>query len=265
MSITKKNLLFRIIIALIFGPAVIFALYSGGVYLLIFLMIIVFGLSSEFVSLPGVKISPVRGGIIVGSCMIIPLLYWLEWQSFVPVVVLVFSAAWFLLELFIKDMEHGLETSAYGVFGIILFGWVPSLAWELNSFAPLFAVLPMVLVWFGDTTAYFVGNWIGGPKMTPVLSPNKTWAGFAGEIIGALIVGLVFRFLWPSVFGWDIVAFSGIAGFIAVGGDLFESKVKREMKIKDSSNAIPGHGGFWDRFDSWLFVQVAAWIYFIIF
>ena len=232
--------------------------------MLIFIFVVVSGLTAEFSSMTAVRFGPWRSGFFIATALMVPLLYWLGWQSFVPKLLLMFSAAWFLLELLRKEVARSLEISAYGVFGVILFGWIPSLAMELNGVNPLFAVLPIVLVWVADTAAYFAGNWIGGPKMTPNLSPHKTWAGFAGEIIGAAAVGLAFRLIWPEVFGWSILGFAVTAGFIAVFGDLFESKIKREMKIKDSSNAIPGHGGFWDRFDSWLFVQFLAWIWFVI-
>jgi len=239
-------------------------LYSGDVYLLIFIFVVVFGLTSEFSSMTAVRFGPWRSGFFIATALMVPLLYWLGWQSFVPKLLLIFSAAWFLLELLRKEVARSLELSAYGVFGVILFGWFPSLAMELHAVNPLFAVLPIVLVWVADTAAYFAGNWIGGPKMTPVLSPYKTWAGFAGEIVGAAVVGVAFRLIWPEFFGWSVLGFVIPAGLIAVLGDLFESKIKREMKIKDSSNAIPGHGGFWDRFDSWLFVQFWAWVWFVV-
>ncbi len=264
MTTAGKNLLLRVLVAAVFGPAVIFALYSGGVYLLIFQMAAVFGLSAEFTLLPSVRFRPLRSGFFIASCLAVPLLHWLEWQSFVPAFVLLFSAAWFLLELAERGVDRTIETSAYGVFGLVLFAWAPSLVWELHAVDPLLAVLPMALVWTSDTTAYFAGSWIGGPKMSPTISPNKTWAGFAGGMIGAFIAGLGFRLAWPSVFGLDILFFAPIAGLVAIGGDLFESKVKREMNIKDSSRAIPGHGGWWDRFDSWLFVQLASWVFYIL-
>ena len=264
MNIKKKNLALRILIAAIFAPAILFMLYSGGVYLLIFLLVVIFGLTAEFSSLPAVDLSPIHSGFFIGSALAIPLLYWLGWQSFVPTFVLIFSAAWFLLELLRPDMERSLEVAAFGVAGIVLFGWIPSLTMELADANPLYAVLPMALVWVADTAAYFAGNLIGGPKMTPNLSPHKTWAGFVGEIVGAAIVGIAFRLIWPELFGWNIIFFALPAGIIAVFGDLFESKIKRGMKIKDSSSAIPGHGGIWDRFDSWLFVSFWAWVWFLV-
>jgi len=262
MTIKRKNLLIRIIVALAFGPAVIYSLYVGGVFLLVLLLAIVFGLLAEFGALPSVKFNALQEGFLVGSGMLMLFFFWIDFPVSQLSCLIVFSAVWFLLELLRRPMEGSLERSAFGPFAIVLFSIVPSLAIELNRANPLYAVLPIALVWCGDTVAYFAGNVLKGPKMTPVLSPNKTWAGFFGEIIGAALIAVVFRLIWPHIFDWGILLFAIPAGIIAVLGDLFESKVKRELNIKDSSMAIPGHGGIWDRFDSWLFVQLWAWVYF---
>ncbi|HHS51202.1 MAG TPA: hypothetical protein ENN07_08825 [candidate division Zixibacteria bacterium] len=264
MSSKAKNLLYRVLVAAVFAPAIILAVYFGDVFLLTFLLIVSFGLSSEFSMLPGVDFGAFRSAFFIACCMLIPVLYWLDLGAIVPVFVLIASTAWFLLELLRNRTENTLETAAMGVFGLVLFGWMPSLAWELRAGNILYVIFPLALVWIADTAAFFAGSLIGGKKMSPVLSPNKTWAGFAGEMFGALAVGVVFWQIWPQSFGWTIVPFAAFAGLVAVGGDLFESKIKRGMKLKDSSNAIPGHGGFWDRFDSWLFVQLFAWVFFIL-
>ncbi len=265
MTIAKKNLLFRILVALFFVPAILYSFYSGGVFLYLALTAIIFGLSSEFGTLPTFDFNGYQETLLVAGSLAIPLIIWLGSPVPLEALFIALCTVWFLLELTRRPLSGGMRRSMAGPFVFFLFALVPSLAFQLNSANGLFAILPFVIVWTADTSAYFAGNALKGPKMTPTLSPNKTWAGFFGEILGAAIVGVVFRLLWPGVFDWGIMFFAIPAGLIAVLGDLFESKVKRELSIKDSSDAIPGHGGFWDRFDSWLFVQIWAWIYFVIF
>ncbi len=104
-------------------------------------------------------------------------------------------------------------------------------------------------VWGADSLAYFAGRAIGGPKLAPKISPNKTWAGFFGGLAGALIVSWVIA-AW---FGYSIttkfiVLVLGLA-IISQIGDLAESALKRHFDVKDSGNLIPGHGGVLDRID----------------
>jgi len=251
----------RVLIAAVFIPAMLFCFYSGGLFLLLALWVVIFGLSAEFGILPAIGLNFWQGALLVAGAMAIPAIRYFEMPICIGEFVLIFSAAWFLLEL-VRPVEGSLIRSMAAPFVLVLFGWIPLLAFDLYGISGYHAVLPLVLVWVSDTSAYFAGHAFGKRKMSPRLSPNKTWAGFIGGVLGAVIVGVAFWLLRPSAFGWHIVFFALPAGVIAILGDLFESKMKRSMSIKDSSDAIPGHGGFWDRFDSWLFVQLWAWIYF---
>jgi phosphatidate cytidylyltransferase len=117
----------------------------------------------------------------------------------------------------------------------------------------LFAV-----VWSSDTAAYAAGRTIGGPKLWPRVSPNKTWAGLIGALCAGALVGAVFAVLEPEASAARLV-FLGIAlAFIAQAGDLAESALKRVFNLKDASALIPGHGGFMDRMDSIVAAAVAA-------
>lgn len=113
-----------------------------------------------------------------------------------------------------------------------------------------------VIVWATDTGALIVGNLVGGPRLAPVLSPNKTWAGTLGGIIAAAVLTTVFI----GVMGGQMAAaalFGATLAVVAHLGDLFESWVKRRFHFKDSGSLIPGHGGVLDRIDSTLFTLVA--------
>lgn len=107
-------------------------------------------------------------------------------------------------------------------------------------------------VWGCDTGALICGKLIGGPKLVPRLSPNKTWAGFVGgSAIASLAAAAVFAILGAEA--WRGAMFGLIIAFISHGGDMFESWVKRRVGRKDSGHLIPGHGGVLDRIDSMLF------------
>jgi phosphatidate cytidylyltransferase len=121
-------------------------------------------------------------------------------------------------------------------------------------------------VWAADTAALFVGRSLGGPRLAPTLSPNKTWAGFIGGVLAAAAaeaayVGIVSAYLGapgaPSWLGFA-APFGLLLGIAAAFGDLFESWVKRRCQAKNSGSLIPGHGGMLDRIDSLLFAAPAA-------
>jgi phosphatidate cytidylyltransferase len=110
----------------------------------------------------------------------------------------------------------------------------------------------LVLVWASDCGAYVVGRLIGGPKLAPKISPNKTWAGLAGCIVSASIVGFTFAKNIPLDNLYEFIVISGLIGLISQMGDLLESAFKRHFGAKDASNLIPGHGGVLDRVDALL-------------
>jgi phosphatidate cytidylyltransferase len=114
------------------------------------------------------------------------------------------------------------------------------------------------LVWATDTGAYVVGRKIGGPKLAPRISPNKTWAGLFGGMAAAAIVGLAASALVAGVSPWVAVPLGAALAVVEQGGDLFESAVKRHFGVKDSSSLIPGHGGVLDRVDGLLSVSLAV-------
>jgi phosphatidate cytidylyltransferase len=144
--------------------------------------------------------------------------------------------------------------------GGVLYIGVPALALvAARALAPQGAWLVIGLflaVWATDTGALVAGNLIGGPKLAPVLSPNKTWAGTLGGVAAAALieatyVGILGGKALPALF------YGAALSVVAHAGDLFESWVKRRFSRKDSGSLIPGHGGALDRIDSTLSAAVA--------
>lgn len=111
-----------------------------------------------------------------------------------------------------------------------------------------------IVTWTTDIGAYFAGRAIGGPKLAPSISPNKTWAGLAGGMISAALAGWAWTeyAMLPSSLIWLAPAFAAAAQ----GGDLFESWLKRRAGAKDSGSILPGHGGILDRLDGLVVVAV---------
>ena len=124
-----------------------------------------------------------------------------------------------------------------------------------------------IIIWASDVGAYCIGMLLGkySKKLFPSVSPKKTWAGFWGGLVFAILAGLILVWTGLWTYPWyHAVILSVIMHVAGVFGDLFESQWKRVCDIKDSGNIIPGHGGMMDRFDSALFAIPAGVIYLVI-
>jgi phosphatidate cytidylyltransferase len=117
------------------------------------------------------------------------------------------------------------------------------------------AVIAVLLVVATDVGAYFVGRTVGGPKLWPRISPNKTWSGLGGGMIASALALLALS--PPDTINRAIylICFGFFVAIVAQAGDLFESRMKRLAGVKDSGNLLPGHGGLFDRLDGLLAVQ----------
>lgn len=116
----------------------------------------------------------------------------------------------------------------------------------------------LLVVWAIDTAAYVVGRSVGGPKLAPRISPNKTWSGLFGGLAGAMLVGLIFGWADGVSTPWRLALVSGGLAVVEQIGDIAESYAKRRFGAKDSGNLIPGHGGLLDRLDGMLAVVTAV-------
>jgi phosphatidate cytidylyltransferase len=163
-----------------------------------------------------------------------------------------------------------LPAAAVTVFGVLYAGWLLSFALRLRhpyasasfddarvGMALLF--YPLLLTWIGDSLAMAGGRTLGGPKMAPLISPNKTWAGGMSGLFGTVAVSLiyaavVFTRVGVAVSLGEALIFGVVISVAGQVGDLAESLFKREIGVKDSSTLIPGHGGVLDRLDSLYFV-----------
>ncbi len=120
----------------------------------------------------------------------------------------------------------------------------------------------LVVVWVGDTAAFFVGRGIGRWKLSPRTSPGKTWEGAFANLLGALLVGALFGRYWLVIPPVHLLAMSALGSVAGQLGDLFESAFKRSADVKDSGTLVPGHGGVWDRIDALILTAPVVWYYF---
>jgi len=117
-------------------------------------------------------------------------------------------------------------------------------------------------IWIGDSAAYYGGITFGKHKLFPRVSPKKSWEGAIFGFIFSVGTMILAKVLVLNTLNWiNVLVIGIIIGTVGQIGDLVESLIKRDSEVKDSSSLIPGHGGFFDRFDSLLFSAPAIWIY----
>ncbi len=169
-----------------------------------------------------------------------------------------------MVYLLLKSPVDFVKRSTAAVFAIFyipfLAGFILLLAHDGNPIGKIFTLV--VVVSCNDTFAYFSGVLFGKHPLAPHISPKKTWEGLIGAIVATTLgAALVFHFALHD--HWWLGALIGILGVItATCGDLIESALKRDLRIKDMGTLLPGHGGVLDRVDSLLFTEPSVWFVF---
>lgn len=163
--------------------------------------------------------------------------------------------------------ERPLASVAVTLFGIGYAAVLPSVAFVIRHaqwggrswIGTAMVFFPLIVTWVCDSAAMFAGRMVGGPKLAPIISPGKTWAGAVAGVIGGTAIGAVYAAVVLARAGIALgmasaVVLALVISVIGQVGDLAESLLKREAGVKDSSALIPGHGGVLDRLDSLYFV-----------
>lgn len=171
--------------------------------------------------------------------------------------------AWYVVAR--KNLENSLPSSAIAVLATTYVGMLGGSLIRLHNDFPEGSKLVfflLLVVWLGDSGAYYVGKTFGKHKLSPHISPKKTVEGLAGGIAASIITAVVIHFTFFETFPLLHAIIAGvILSFAGVVGDLAESMWKRSAAVKDSGTLIPGHGGFLDRFDSILFTAPILYTY----
>lgn len=170
----------------------------------------------------------------------------------------------FIFELFSKS-DHPFHNVALVLLGMTYisapFSMLNLISYDGEHFSPNIVMGLLFLIWSNDTGAYIVGSQIGRTKLLPRISPKKTWEGFVGGLLLTFLVawGLSTKFTEIKTNHWLVLA--GISSVFGTIGDLVESMLKRSFDVKDSGSLLPGHGGFLDRFDAFMFLVPFATAY----
>ena len=168
-----------------------------------------------------------------------------------------------IFELYRKK-QNPLHNWAYFILGQVFIALPFSLLnfiLFVDNWKPLILLSVFVTIWVNDTGAYLTGVTLGKHRMFERISPKKSWEGFVGGALAAILSGYIFSLFIPQISLINWFLFSEIIVVFGTFGDLIESLMKRTLNVKDSGNVIPGHGGLLDRFDSMLLAAPAIWIY----
>jgi len=249
----SSELVLRVCSALVLVPLAIGTAYLGGWAFALFWGAAAIGVLWEWISL--VAPSEERSMLLIGGAAL-------------------------ALAVALSGMGHALAAIvvlAMGALGVAALTLAPRRAWIAGAvvYAGALAVAPIVLrldeedgflaviflfaiVWMTDIGAYFAGRALGGPKLVPQVSPNKTWAGAVGGLLAAILAAVAVAKLaaLSAIFPLAVLALA--LSVFAQAGDLFESFLKRRFHAKDSSHLIPGHGGLMDRLDGFVTASAAA-------
>jgi phosphatidate cytidylyltransferase len=250
-------------------PAILF----GGIFYYLLMGTFLIGAAWEYVQLfHAVKFEP-QMYITVGGVILITFTRMFFPQFALPVFeAAILAALAYHLIAYERGRDQAALDFAITVTGLTYIGWIGSYLFNLRNLPEggWWFMLVMFCVWLGDSGAYSIGRYYGRHKMAPRLSPKKSWEGYAASVFTATLGGVFFVYAFTTygnLAGQITLLQGAILGFILGAlpplGDLGESMIKRQSGIKDSSDIIPGHGGFFDRIDSWLWGAVIGY-YFLI-
>ena len=205
------------------------------------------------------------GDIFLISSGLVPMVY----MSLVAA----FPLAWFVIEMYSKAPTPFTNTcyNAMGLFYLAVpLSSASFLVFRGGGYEYKYLLAILFFAWANDSWAYLIGKYFGKTKLFERISPKKTWEGFAGGFIFSILFAFLVDWLMPLIGQKDVnivhyVAMAVITSILSTYGDLAESMIKRNLEIKDSGSALPGHGGFLDRFDGLLFALPANTLYITIF
>ncbi|MDD4856799.1 MAG: phosphatidate cytidylyltransferase [Candidatus Krumholzibacteria bacterium] len=263
----------RVLASIIFIPCLVIIARRGGYYYLALIDIMILIGMWEFYKMMEAKgLRPYKTmGILSG----LALSWYMFFQQgvYANLLMSVIFIGIMALELARRDKGLAVYHVSVTVFGVFYVAWLGShliLLRELPHLKGLdyslgfsFVIMTFAITWCYDTGAYFVGSWLGRRQILPSVSPGKTYEGAIGGVLCSVVGMLVCRAtIAPYMALLPGIALAIVTSIVGQFGDLSESMIKRDAKIKDSSKTIPGHGGVLDRFDSLLFT--APLIYYVL-
>jgi phosphatidate cytidylyltransferase len=250
----SRNLLTRVAAALVLAPIAIAVAYAGSWWWIVPVTLLTIGLFVEWLTVVGsarekrVIAAGVVALTVAGLCL-----------GFARVeLALVALGLGASATALLSSRQRGWTSGGFLYAGAAQMASVVVRLDSATGFVAL--VFVMLIVWVTDIGGYFAGRGIGGAKLWPRVSPNKTWAGAIGGFGASLVIALGFAALDVGQ-AWPLLMLAAVLSVVAQLGDLFESAVKRRFGVKDSSHIIPGHGGLMDRLDGFVAAIVLASIF----
>jgi len=245
------------------------ALLFGGLSYLLFFGFLLTASAWEYVELFRATGSRPSRWLVVGGTAALALTRFYFPAFAIPVLTFsVLALMAYHLVAYERGRDFAGQDFSLSVGGLVYLGWLGSYLLDLRQVANggwwVMFILPCV--WFADTGAFLLGAAYGKRRMSPRLSPKKTWEGFAAGVFTSLLGGGFLAYAY-STWGplnlpiWEGALFGLAMGLLTPLGDLGESMLKRQAGLKDSGNIFPGHGGAFDRIDSWIWGGVLGYFF----
>lgn len=252
-----SNLQLRMLTAAALAPITILLIWFGGISFKLFAIAIGLAIFYEWTTLSATKqniVTRLSGWLWL---VFAALLLIAGYPALLLFGVLLFGS----LILLIMGWQTGRAWAACG----LIYAGVPMVCLALlrgDSAAGLIAIIYLfALVWATDIFAYFTGRSLGGPKLAPRFSPNKTWSGAIGGVVAAIVAAAVVSYFSFGYWKLSLIYLAGALSVASQVGDLSESWVKRQFGAKDSGRLLPGHGGVMDRVDGLIFAAVLLYLF----
>ncbi|MBQ3641472.1 phosphatidate cytidylyltransferase [bacterium] len=262
MAFWDKIAKYRLITGITISALVVTIIVLGGWYLLALLLFFEIIGAKEYVDILKNKGFFPFYKVIITTAIIMTLLSVSGYWQYMPLAVILGTICSFLAVLF-RGRQPYIANVATTMLGFLVV-WLPChicLIRQIGAQQGLHYLLFLFFViGFTDTGAYYIGVNFGKHKLCPVISPKKTVEGAIAGVVFALVTGLIIGIMIHMPI-YHAVILSLITTVAAQLGDLSESLIKRDAGVKDSGNVLPGHGGFLDRADSYLFSMPVAYLY----
>lgn len=284
MTDKNRNLIVRVVTALVLLPLVLWLIWLGGVWFALLMSVAAALCALELNLLPTsfpppapaeekkrnaleeeieeleLESAVLSGAAIVsvGGAFMLPLLdeihLWFVSPKLVLVAVLMVAFADALL--FEEELQNAPRRVGLAVLGVVYPGLLLSALVRMRQLdhGEWWILLTLTVTWLNDTSAYFAGRAFGKRKLYPRISPSKTWEGAIGGALGSIAGALIVQHFWlPQLPAWGAALIGAGAAVLGPLGDLSESMLKRSFGAKDSGHLLPGHGGMLDRIDALIF------------